>query len=76
MIEGEEYIKEEQQCLHEDCGPAHANRIKQNHKLLSRDNVVYTPHIGFYSAEALRRILDTTIQNILYFVAGKIENQV
>ncbi len=76
VIEGEEYIKEEQQCLHEDCGPAHANRIKQNHKLLSRDNVVYTPHIGFYSAEALRRILDTTIQNILYFVAGKIENQV
>jgi D-lactate dehydrogenase len=76
VIEGEELIKEEKQCLHEDCGPAHLARIKQNHKLLSRDNVVYTPHIGFYSAEALRRILDTTIQNISHFASGKIENQV
>jgi D-lactate dehydrogenase len=76
VIEGEEYIKEEKQCLHEDCGPAHAERIKQNHNLLSRDNVVFTPHIGFYSEEALKRILDTTLTNILHFAEGKIENQV
>jgi len=76
VVEGEEYIKEEKQCLHEDCGPAHADRIKQNHNLLGRDNVVFTPHIGFYSAEALYRILDTTIANITHFAAGKIENQV
>lgn len=76
VIEGEEYIKEEKQCLHEDCGPSHLARIKQNHNLLSRDNVVFTPHIGFYSEEALKRILDTTLTNILHFAEGKIENQV
>lgn len=76
VIEGEEYIKEEKQCLHEDCGPAHLARIKQNHNLLSRDNVVFTPHIGFYSEEALRRILDTTITNITHFAEGKVENGV
>lgn len=76
VLEGEELIKEEKQCLHEDCGPARAARMKQNHNLLSRDNVVYTPHIGFYSAEALKRISDTTIQNISRFASGKIENQV
>lgn len=76
VIEGEEYIKEEKQCLYEDCGPAHLARIKQNHNLLSRDNVVFTPHIGFYSEEALRRILDTTITNITHFAEGKIENKV
>jgi D-lactate dehydrogenase len=76
VIEGEEYIKEEKQCLHEDCGPAHLARIKQNHNLLNRDNVVFTPHIGFYSEEALQRILDTTLANIAHFAEGKIENQV
>jgi D-lactate dehydrogenase len=76
VIEGEEYIKEEKQCLHEDCGPAHAERTKQNHNLLSRDNVVFTPHIGFYSEEALKRILDTTLANVAHFAEGKIENQV
>lgn len=76
VIEGEEYIKEEKQCLHEDCGPTHADKIKQNHNLLSRDNVVFTPHIGFYSEEALQRILDTTLANIAHFAAGNIENQV
>ena len=76
VLEGEEHIKEENQCLHENCGPTQARQIKQNHNLLSRDNVVFTPHIGFYSEEALRRILDTTLQNITRFTLGKIENPV
>lgn len=76
VLEGEEYIKEENQCLHENCGPTQARQIKQNRNLLSRDNVVFTPHIGFYSEEALRRILDTTLRNITQFALGKIENSV
>ena len=32
---------------------------------LHRENVVITPHIAFDSREALQRILDTTVQNIL-----------
>ena len=36
--------------------------------LLQRENVIFTPHIGFYSKEALRRILDTTILNIRSFL--------
>lgn len=76
VLEGEEYIKEENQCLQKNCGPTEARQIKQNRNLLSRDNVVFTPHIGFYSEEALRRILDTTLQNITQFALGKIENVV
>lgn len=76
VLEGEEYIKEENQCLQENCGPTQARQIEQNRDLLDRDNVVFTPHIGFYSGEALRRILDTTIQNIARFALGKIENPV
>ena len=76
VLEGEEHVKEEKQCLHENCGPTQARQIRENHDLLSRDNVVFTPHIGFYSGEALRRILDTTLENITKFTLGNIENQI
>ncbi len=44
--------------------------------LIYRDNVVFTPHIGYYSVEALQRILDVTIANIHAFAEGKILNPV
>jgi lactate dehydrogenase-like 2-hydroxyacid dehydrogenase len=43
---------------------------------LSQDNVVFTPHIAFYSNEALKRILDTTLENIADFQAGKLRHAV
>ncbi|HJT80629.1 MAG TPA: NAD(P)-dependent oxidoreductase [Chthoniobacterales bacterium] len=50
---------------------ADIQRLKANESLLSRPNVVFTPHIAFNSAEAVRRIDEVTVQNILAFVAGK-----
>lgn len=41
--------------------------IVKNHKLLKRDNVIFTPHIAFFSQEAVDRITKTTITNILGF---------
>ena len=45
-----------------------------NQVLLHRDNVIYTPHIAFYSKEAVIRILDTTVRNIRSFFTGTLEN--
>jgi lactate dehydrogenase-like 2-hydroxyacid dehydrogenase len=42
-----------------------------DHILRHRENVVITPHSAFNSREALSRILDTTVANILAFAAGK-----
>lgn len=75
VLEGEEAIKEENQCLHVEC-PTDTTKQSENQNLLSRDNVVFTPHIGFYSEEALERILDTTIENIENLALGKKSNQV
>ena len=44
--------------------------------LVYRDNVVFTPHIGYYSVEALQRILDVTAANIHAFAEGKLLNPV
>ena len=44
--------------------------------LVYRDDVVFTPHIGYYSVEALQRILETTILNIHALAEGKVLNPV
>lgn len=76
VIEGEEYIKEEKQLLHENTNQQTLQRVIQGHVLLSKENVVFTPHIAFYSQEALERILDTTIENIQCFNNGNPIDQV
>ncbi|MDP2837975.1 MAG: NAD(P)-dependent oxidoreductase [Candidatus Moranbacteria bacterium] len=75
VLEGEELIKEENQCLHTDCDTG-IKTNDQNKGLLARDNVVFTPHIGFYSEEAIRRIIDTTLENITRFAQGKKNNPI
>ncbi len=47
-----------------------------NHMLLHHPHVVITPHNAFNSQEALARIIQTTIENIKSFVAGKPQNTV
>ncbi len=76
VLEGEELIKEEKQLL---CAPEKTeclSNLVKDHILLSKDNVVFTPHIAFYSQEALERILDTTAQNINSFLSGEPQNRV
>jgi D-lactate dehydrogenase len=71
VIEGEEFLKEEKQLIDKNDGNrSQFETLKNTHAFLSRDNVVFTPHIGFYSVEALERILSTTVKNITTFSAG------
>ena len=46
------------------------------HLLQRRENVVLTPHIAFNSQEAVRRILDTTVDNIDGLLRGQPRNVV
>jgi D-lactate dehydrogenase len=73
VIEGEELIKEENELLH-DMKKLDLKKMRQimvDKKLLHNEKVVFTPHIAFYSQEAVQRILDVTIENILSFSKGK-----
>jgi len=65
--------------LHADFGPRElrapdAARLRelevlvQNHRLLARPNVLFTPHMAFNSVEAVERILQTTVDNIRAFI--------
>jgi D-lactate dehydrogenase len=76
VIEGEELIKEEKQLVYDPKNIKMLADLVKDHILLSKDNVVFTPHIAFYSKEALERILETTIENIVAFVSGNPQNVV
>ena len=74
VLEGEQMIIEESILLRGGrVPPPHLEPLRS---LLERDNVIITPHMGFYSAEALQRIMDTTIENILAFERGEPQNVV
>lgn len=47
-----------------------------NHVLLTKENVIITPHNAFNSKEALQEILKTTVDNIAFFITGKPMNLV
>lgn len=76
VLEGEELIKEEKQLLYDRDKLKKLKELARDHILLAKENVVYTPHIAFYSQEALERILKTTVDNILSFINGKYLNLV
>nr|AQS33374.1 hypothetical protein [uncultured archaeon] len=73
VIEGEILIKEEKELLHKKINKEAWQQIVEDHTLLSKENVVFTPHIAFYSKEALHRIIDSTIQNIKDYENGKLD---
>lgn len=74
VLEGEDIIlKDKHLLLRKKKDLYHPEKLKltlRNGFLLQRDNVIFTPHTAFYSREALQRILDTTIHNIIEYIKG------
>jgi D-lactate dehydrogenase len=54
-----------------------ADRLRELQELmlgdavLSRSNVVFTPHVAFNSLEAIERVQQVTLENIWGFAAGE-----
>jgi D-lactate dehydrogenase len=74
VLEGEEVLTEDRRLLAARSDEAHLRTLVGNQELMGRENVVVTPHIGFDSAEAVQRIQDVTVRNILAFLRGRPEN--
>ena len=45
--------------------------LLRNKRLITRPNVIFTPHVAFNSVEAVERINSATAQNILRFLEGR-----
>lgn len=75
VLEEEAVIREEKELLHETFKRAcDLKTMLEGHMLITRDEVLITPHNAFNSTEALQRILDTTINNITAFLSGVPQN--
>lgn len=77
VLEEECYVKEERQLLTEQFIQECDLRTQLlNHVLVTKENVLVTPHNAFNSQEALQRILDVTVENMVSFAQGKAINTV
>lgn len=47
-----------------------ASDIDQNSALLDKENILQTPHMAYYTKEALNRILDISVLNMQQFIKG------
>lgn len=62
VLEAEKELKREEAGSNEIC--------ELNRELMQMGNVIVTPHIAFYTREAVAEIYKTTLQNILAFTVG------
>lgn len=77
VLEEECFVKEERQLLTDQfIKECDLKTQLLNHVLVTKDNVLVTPHNAFNSQEALQRILDVTVENMLSFAQGKAINTV
>lgn len=71
VLEGEEFLTDRAALLMAPDADKQALRIALfNQYLVDHPNVVVTPHNAFNTKEAIERILDTTVENLLAFEAG------
>lgn len=75
VLEEESFLDDETKLLF----AAHPNEeglktTLENHYLIEHPRAIITPHNAFNTEEAIKRILDTTVENILAFSRGEKKN--
>ena len=76
VIEGEDVLKEEMELLDAKEKMERISELARDERLFRREDIIFTPHIAFYSKEAVERILETTVENIEKFSEGKAINRI
>lgn len=76
VLEEEIDLKEEADVLSGEFTTEEMRTIILDHILIDLPNVIVTPHIAFFTKEARKEIIETTIESIKSFKAGKPVNVV
>src|SRR3989338_2491958 len=76
VLENENLVKEETQVFFQHLSQTQKDSLLLEYRMLNRPNVIITPHNAFNSKEALQRILDETLSNIVAFQRGKKQNRI
>jgi D-lactate dehydrogenase len=75
VLENEDVITEDR-VLTRDLSLEKLQLAVESYQLIHHPRVLVTPHMAFYSQEALQRIVTTTVENIAGFAAGSPANVV
>ena len=77
VLENEKQLKEKKSFFSFNKFTAEENKIiGLNHELMKMPNVIITPHVAFYTREAVAEIKKITIANIQGFIDGQMINLV
>ncbi len=74
VLEEEGALKDDLEFLQSTLKAERLRKVLAGHALIDHPRVIVTPHNAFNTKEALQRILDVTIQNIIAFTSGKPTN--
>jgi len=75
VLEDERILKNEKTLSTLDSATEQEKKITiLNHELMKMPNVIITPHIAFYTREAVAEIFKTTLKNIKGFISGNLQN--
>lgn len=74
VLEGERGLKDEMELVRGSESIQDLKALLRNHMLIDMPQVVITPHIAFFSKEAYREILATSVANVQAFAAGTPQN--
>jgi len=74
VLESEDQLKEEISFVAQNEDQSAFGTLLLDHILMEMENVIVTPHNAFNSKEALTRILQTTVDNIIAFESGTPQN--
>ena len=66
VLEGEKQLQNVQNAENEEIKKI----VALNHELIKMPNVMVSPHMAFYTREAIASIQQTTIDNIKSFISG------
>lgn len=80
VLEGERDLKEERTFIMGSEPKVeqmeNMRKLIEDHILIDLPNVVVTPHMAFFTKEAIGRIMQTTVDNIKGFISGNMQNPV
>jgi D-lactate dehydrogenase len=77
VLPEEPAIREEAEILRDSFAEKHnLETLLVDYALLRQENVIITPHSAFFTNEAVSRILSTTANNVLSFIAGHTTNEI
>lgn len=76
VLEEEDVLQSQDHLIYKEFLNGELKIALEDYRLLSMDNVLITPHNAFNTFEAVRRIVDTSLQNIKAFKKGKPVNLV